>query len=353
MKLNYVVKYQYNVKSALLRGGFRWGEITPEGRILNQSGTLVYEYSLKDHLGNNRVTYKLNAQNQAVIVQTASYYPFGLAIQGLSSYLDANPYLYNGKELHTEVDLDWLDLGFRFYDPVIGRFPSLDPLADKFYWVSPYNYAENSPIANIDLWGLQKVYYTVGMDEAIHVFTPLQKAGYKYDQIRTAAKYAEEGFKISEFISYDIESMNTIRHAVGQALVTKHVDEKAAQLSGDAHEHENSLEGNLSKYYNQILAGENPVIEGNDLSDSFVDLLNNIRGREIGNEAAKLNLNDKKTTESVIDAFDKGELYIREKIGMNEKSKKPIYEIKKTNPTEKELNGMKTENKKYNFINEN
>ena len=38
MKLNYVVKYQYNVKSALLRGGYRWGENTPEGCILNQTG---------------------------------------------------------------------------------------------------------------------------------------------------------------------------------------------------------------------------------------------------------------------------------------------------------------------------
>ena len=42
------------------------------------------------------------------------------------------------------------------YDPQIGRFTCLDPLADKFNWVSPYNYAENEPVANIDLWGLQK-----------------------------------------------------------------------------------------------------------------------------------------------------------------------------------------------------
>ena len=43
----------------------------------------------------------------------------------------------------------------RFYDPAIGRFPSLDPKADDFEWVSPYNYAENRPINGVDLWGLQ------------------------------------------------------------------------------------------------------------------------------------------------------------------------------------------------------
>lgn len=32
----------------------------------------------------------------------------------------------------------------------------MDPIADQFAWVSVYNYAENSPIGNIDLHGLQK-----------------------------------------------------------------------------------------------------------------------------------------------------------------------------------------------------
>jgi hypothetical protein len=31
----------------------------------------------------------------------------------------------------------------------------VDPLAADFPWVTPFNYAENSPIAHIDLWGLQ------------------------------------------------------------------------------------------------------------------------------------------------------------------------------------------------------
>ena len=45
------------------------------------------------------------------------------------------------------------------YDYQLGRFLCTDSLADKFVWVSPYNYAENSPISNVDFWGLQKVFF--------------------------------------------------------------------------------------------------------------------------------------------------------------------------------------------------
>jgi RHS repeat-associated protein len=40
-------------------------------------------------------------------------------------------YLYNGKEFNEELELNWLDYGFRWYDPAVGRFPSVDPLADE------------------------------------------------------------------------------------------------------------------------------------------------------------------------------------------------------------------------------
>ena len=48
------------------------------------------------------------------------------------------------------------DYGARYYDPSIGRFTGVDPISDQFPHVSTYNYAENSPIRYIDLWGLQK-----------------------------------------------------------------------------------------------------------------------------------------------------------------------------------------------------
>ena len=51
----------------------------------------------------------------------------------------------------------FLDYGARFDDPQIARVPNLDPIAEDFHQLSPYNYASNNPVTNIDLWGLQGV----------------------------------------------------------------------------------------------------------------------------------------------------------------------------------------------------
>ncbi len=72
-------------------------------------------------------------------------------------------YQYNGKEMNDDLGLEWLDYGARWYDPAIGRFTGVDPISDQFPHVSTYNYAENEPIANIDLWGLQR--YRPNMQE--------------------------------------------------------------------------------------------------------------------------------------------------------------------------------------------
>ena len=82
-----------------------------------------------------------------------------------------NGYQYNGKELNEEFGLNWNDYGFRWYDPAICRFTGVDPVADQFAWVSTYNYAENEPVANNDLWGLQKIGFDVRLNQSVKDLT--------------------------------------------------------------------------------------------------------------------------------------------------------------------------------------
>jgi RHS repeat-associated protein len=99
------------------------------------------------------------------IIEEDHYYAFGLKIAAISSVKLGDPdegslknnNLYNDKELFDDADLDWYDYGFRNYDPQIGRFPQLDPLTDKFPELTPYQYASDEPIANVDMDGLENL----------------------------------------------------------------------------------------------------------------------------------------------------------------------------------------------------
>jgi len=87
------------------------------------------------------------------VMEYQHYYPFGMQLEALGYTSGAdlkNNYLYNGKELQEDYNLNWYDYGARFYDPVIGRWTTIDPLAEKMSWVSPYVYCSNTPINKID-----------------------------------------------------------------------------------------------------------------------------------------------------------------------------------------------------------
>jgi RHS repeat-associated protein len=72
-----------------------------------------------------------------------------------------NLYLYTGKELQEDFDLNWYDCGFRQLDPQLGRWFVQDALAESYMSTSPYAYAMNNPISNIDIAGLMSLQYEV------------------------------------------------------------------------------------------------------------------------------------------------------------------------------------------------
>ena len=63
------------------------------------------------------------------------------------------PLKYSAKELDRENGLDLYDSHARFYDSMIGRTTSQDPLAEKYSGVSPGHWCAGNPIRNIDEGG--------------------------------------------------------------------------------------------------------------------------------------------------------------------------------------------------------
>jgi len=153
------------------------GYVNPE--LVSGSIQYSYVYQYKDHLGNVRLSYTDANNNGSIvtneIIEENNYYPFGLKHKGYNSVVNstnlAQNYKYNqgtsgknfqgkeGKSFKVERQFDLginLDMTkFRMYDYALGRFTSIDPLADANPQESltPYQYAYNSPIQYNDPYG--------------------------------------------------------------------------------------------------------------------------------------------------------------------------------------------------------
>ena len=126
-------------------------------------------YELSDWLGNVRVVVsdaRVPVRQGGVVrgyrgevVGVREYYSYGGRLVE-RSYEAGRAYRwgFNGQENDNEVigKGRWQDYGSRQYRPDIARFIAVDPLARQFAWLTPYNFAGNSPIAFIDLYGLQQ-----------------------------------------------------------------------------------------------------------------------------------------------------------------------------------------------------
>lgn len=89
--------------------------------------------------------------SSGAIVWAADYKPFGEATVSPSSTI-TNNLRFPGQYYDAETGLNYNY--FRDYNPVIGRYVQADPIGIKGGW-NLFGYADNNPIRNIDIWGLE------------------------------------------------------------------------------------------------------------------------------------------------------------------------------------------------------
>ena len=140
-----------------------WGRVyycsypRPLGRI----------YQIADHLGSIRVIKDGNGD----VLQRFDYYPFGSESRvwtaGTSSPQSALRYRFGGKEIAGQkasasalagipaaaAGSPYLDFGARLYDPRTAAWLSQDPMAEKYYPISPYTYCAGNPVNLVDPTG--------------------------------------------------------------------------------------------------------------------------------------------------------------------------------------------------------
>ncbi|WP_321436016.1 RHS repeat-associated core domain-containing protein [uncultured Bacteroides sp.] len=147
--------------------------LVDEGYITMNGTTPTYHYYIQDHQRNNRVVFN----QSGTVEQTNHYYPFGMTFGEEIDNSD-NRYKYNDKELDRMHGLDLYDYGARMQDGM--RFTTIDPLAEKYYSISPYAYCAGNPMNRIDLNGDSVTVLNLGTGKNQHMAILIQNKNGKW-----------------------------------------------------------------------------------------------------------------------------------------------------------------------------
>ena len=102
--------------------------------------------SLKGIVDNLSMTYD---GNMLASVSDSAPAP---SVTGSADFRDgaSQPYRFLGNELYTSNSLGLYDFSARMYDPTLGRFLSVDPMAEGYRHLSPYAYCAGNPVVYAD-----------------------------------------------------------------------------------------------------------------------------------------------------------------------------------------------------------
>jgi RHS repeat-associated protein len=191
----------------------RWGRAWVVGDVAElRLGARRYE--LSDWLGNVRVVITdrriaIRGNNQVVVgyraevVSVTDYYSFGAEIS-LRSYEAQSWYRYGYQAQEKDHEIygkgAMYHYTYRQHDARLGRFWSVDPLARKYPWNSPYAFGGNRVVDAVELEGLEYVevrHYADGHTEKVFYYTmtkeEVKRLGGTPRRLFNAAPYGPEG----------------------------------------------------------------------------------------------------------------------------------------------------------------
>ncbi|GAA3594118.1 hypothetical protein GCM10022396_09130 [Flavivirga amylovorans] len=202
---------------------------------------------------------RVDPTNNSEILEENNYYPFGLKHKGYNNVVNStNPalkYKYNGKELEEALDYDMYEYEARHYDAALGRFVTVDPLAEDYSFQSPYAYAVNNPIFFIDKLGMgpdwidngDGTYTAEKGDSAWTLYTQhLKKWGYTKEEVNEIV-VNQQG---ANFIGEDGEEKSNVHPEVTSIANPKEVaikEESEKQAIGFIEKAEKTMESNYEE----------------------------------------------------------------------------------------------------------
>lgn len=120
----------------------------------------------------------LNSTNTVISAQ--DYDAWGYRLENRTYNANAMKYDFTGKERDDETNYDYF--GARYYDSRIANWTSIDPLFEKHYSFSPYNYVLRSPLILVDPDGMQTNLHTYQLsDENLSTSSDYRAIGESYD----------------------------------------------------------------------------------------------------------------------------------------------------------------------------
>ena len=181
-----------------------------EYRITEYANNVEYYYTSRD------TTSKIfNASGYySSAVQSTKYYASGVPMAE-STGRDQQPYLYNGKEFVEAHGLNEYDSQARRYYATIMRTTTMDPMAEKYYHLSPYSWCGNNPICNVDVTGKKYKVVTKKNTKTVKatIYTRRDKKSYLSAKSSADLWNKQKGKKYTskEGKTYDVKFEITIR----------------------------------------------------------------------------------------------------------------------------------------------